>query len=937
MKPNFALSLSFEGIRLLWRDNQAWKLIDHVGLDAQSLIGELAALRGKAQVFETGDVTCKIVLPNDQIKFTKLDVANADENTVRAALEGATPYALDELVFDWVSQNGTTYIAAVARETLAEAEGFATEHRFNPVSFVAAAAPEDFPVEVVFGPSHAALAAGARLGSIERDDTLVVESGIAVAPVARVAAEPPSVDEMPDEHPDADVAETVLTEDVQQTVDDTAQDVEPTASDATSAQTDETSAPENTEAADSGTPKPETSDVAAEKQEDVAKPSDPVSTPDDTVVVATEETVDVPEPATEAQSETPDPAPEEDTPTVPMFGTRRTGSEPPAPEAKSADETTGLPVEPALSAPVVATETDANTAAAPSLGGVKRDGTEPPNAPTLNAPVVDDVATPDVPATPVTGQAETALTEEDAAELASGLTATVAPDPTDAPPNNPTGMFLSRRNSRKTKTEKVKVKSKKRLTPQEERAQMTIFGARKKAKKEVGGKPKFLGLILTAILLLFMAGVAVWASFFTDDGLAGLFKRADTSTAVAEIAPAGLPSEALANGVNLHDPDNLTQASLALPSQEELLDASREDIPLEAPVPEIDEDLETATRFYAATGIWQLPPTEPDLPLRDDLDTLYVATVDAKVKVTDAVALPALRTVLSDFDMSELATPVALNTVFQRDARGLILATAEGAVSPNGFTVFAGKPPKVAPLRPDGLGPDVIALADERLKGFRPKPRPESLVEKNERETLGGLSRSELAAIRPKTRTNNIQIAAVAAAAAREAEASAVAAAAEKAALEAAAIAQAEADANADPTASATRLAVANSRQPQTRPRNFDRTVKQARANAAKAAKAASSGNVVAAVAPRTTKPSGPTATTVARQATQTNAINLRRINLLGVSGTPSARKAIVRLKNGRLVTVQKGDRLDGGRVTSISETALRYTKNGRNIVLEIG
>ncbi|MFC6585832.1 hypothetical protein ACFQDZ_18725 [Sulfitobacter pacificus] len=62
---------------------------------------------------------------------------------------------------------------------------------------------------------------------------------------------------------------------------------------------------------------------------------------------------------------------------------------------------------------------------------------------------------------------------------------------------------------------------------------MTIFGAR---KSQVGGKPRFLGLILTAALLMFLAGVAAWASVFLDDGmrLSRLFgQRAEPQVASA--------------------------------------------------------------------------------------------------------------------------------------------------------------------------------------------------------------------------------------------------------------------------------------------------------------------------------------------------------------------------------------------------------------------
>lgn len=64
------------------------------------------------------------------------------------------------------------------------------------------------------------------------------------------------------------------------------------------------------------------------------------------------------------------------------------------------------------------------------------------------------------------------------------------------------------------------------------------------------------------------------------------------------------------------------------------------------------------------------------------------------------------------------------------------------------------------------------------------------------------------------------------------------------------------------------------------------------------------------------------------------NAINLRRINLIGVYGKPSNRRALIRLSNGRYQKVVVGDRIDGGRVSAIGDSELRYTKGGRSVVL---
>jgi hypothetical protein len=43
-----------------------------------------------------------------------------------------------------------------------------------------------------------------------------------------------------------------------------------------------------------------------------------------------------------------------------------------------------------------------------------------------------------------------------------------------------------------------------------------------------------------------------------------------------------------------------------------------------------------------------------------------------------------------------------------------------------------------------------------------------------------------------------------------------------------------------------------------------------------------------------------------------------------------------VRLPSGRFVTVEVGDRLDGGRVAAIGDDSLQYIKDGENITLEV-
>jgi translation initiation factor 6 (eIF-6) len=66
------------------------------------------------------------------------------------------------------------------------------------------------------------------------------------------------------------------------------------------------------------------------------------------------------------------------------------------------------------------------------------------------------------------------------------------------------------------------------------------------------------------------------------------------------------------------------------------------------------------------------------------------------------------------------------------------------------------------------------------------------------------------------------------------------------------------------------------------------------------------------------------------------NALNLSRINLIGVYGTQSNRYALIRQSNGRYKRVEVGDRIDGGVVQAITANEVRYQKGGRLIALQM-
>lgn len=161
MKPSFALNLSHDGISLLHRAQAGWLSVGDVSLDAPDLVDELVVLRRTATDLEAEGLTTKLVIPNSQILYMEIDAPGPGRAErlaqIREALVGMTPYDVNDLIFDWKMKKGKAQVAAVTRETLTEAETFATQYRFNPVSFVAIPQKGDFDGEPFFGPTRHAL------------------------------------------------------------------------------------------------------------------------------------------------------------------------------------------------------------------------------------------------------------------------------------------------------------------------------------------------------------------------------------------------------------------------------------------------------------------------------------------------------------------------------------------------------------------------------------------------------------------------------------------------------------------------------------------------------------------------------------------------------------------------------------------------------------
>ncbi|MCT4555482.1 MAG: hypothetical protein N4A53_12405 [Pelagimonas sp.] len=1003
MVPNFALSLSFEGIGLLRHVDGVWARLDETALDVPDLQAAIEALRQGALSLDPDAAQVVLVIPNEQIRY--LDQPDTGEDgrdaAIRTALDGTTPYDVRDLVYDHALLDGQMKIAAVAKETLEEAEEFALGHGFEPVSFAAIAPDGAFDGAVHFGKCRSWKGRPRRLPSAMQ---LVEASEAARQPVPAL---------LPDPEPKLDLVSPVATE--QTSTDDIGADTAAPTADAP-----QVSATAPDPAAEDTAPTPlqkaeaESQDTAEDTASSgvffstirAARPdSDTPDNPDNpapeapalniapriTPVPPVAETTAPP--VTKATGQDAAPA-DSTTPPAPVQTAAPLPPEPahdPAPKPVPSPEDAGISAA-SLTEPQPDTPPPGKGRAMRFLSRRRKQASQAKQPPSVAKPTSAQ-STPRIPAAPgamqlgkpvasapapqptpeTTGPSSTKKTDKTPGKsrALAGLSALRAAKSDaartgDAPdaPNTPDKTRAALGKLSKLRKPGAKEPADKNAalaaalaaptpqavpkapsvtppapatdktvetTPEQdaELQRLTAFGARHNARK-VGGKPRFLGLALMAVLLMAMAGVAAWGAAFFGDG--GGLLRSD--------APA---QETTAEAPALPDPATLTdltaeEAAETEGEAEELRLAALQDEvtpsdPRPAPQPALTlESLtpEQAAATYAATGVWQRAPSAPRTPRADGVEDVYAASIDGLVPKLDAVALPDPRRFERAPDIADPGLPPPAGLRFDFDGRGFIRPSAEGTLSPDGLRIFTGRPPAVPPFRqvpgaePQGavnptpgavpgqirpaLRPGTldgaeaapqVAPSANPLARIRPEARPSDLIEQRERAQLGGISRAELAQFRPVMRPRTEQEEAVAEA----------------------------------PETPATAQAVARSLTPLTRPRNMAAIVRRAETR-----REEQEAQVVrtAAVAPRTVSPSGPTGGSVARAATVRNAINLSKVSLIGVFGTESNRRALVRLPNGKYKKVKVGDRVDGGRVSAIDKSQLKYTKSGRSVTLKM-
>jgi hypothetical protein len=965
MKPTFALDLTRDAIGLLHRTPKGWLSVGEVAFDAPDLAEALDYLRKTALGLSPMGVATKLILPNGQILYTEVHAPGPSRDEKRrqiaAALEGRTPYPVEDLVFDWSGKGATVKVAVVAKETLAEAEAFAVEHRLNPVSFVAI--PEDgtFVGEPWFGPTAASAGLLAEDETVDRDRE----------PVAILHRELP-------------MAEAVAPADIPV----------PAAAEAAGADMADLAAMADKDEVLPGLDEALNAAVPDEAAAAPAIPPEPLPP--------------APEPLTPEIDALPEDGPAGDLVGDPMAG---------PPEGAGADAAgqDAAPDMVAVAAEVVVAATAPVEAEEAPFAHV----TDTSAFPEADEDPVDRVAArtfapddpeDDLPPAPSPAALVAFASRRNAPGNAPGRAIEGVMRPAGlaaagskaATGRSPTGKGFpglvtapsipgTRAKSRTKGADLPRPTAPGPTTVKSPARPGGTFGAAAPARKRTG----IVFMVLVALLLLFLALIGLWSSLF----LGGDTPTTDTATAV-EIVP-DVDEEMLAD---MQDPEGM-QGPLpeaggtplaggdagALATESLPVNIGGDQAAADAD-PTATADVEPTADVAVAEAAPEAAP-EPapdtlvatDVPVAtapvEDQDEIFLSTMDAPPPALDALALPALadaRDVLPDPPMP----PPAPGTVYQFDAQGLLKPTAEGIVSPEGVFLIAGKPPLVPPARSDvasaaalaavALAPAEVAPpvsvpetgapspadaslvtggaapqaalpvpADPALAGFRPRPRPESLVAPGDDDArVSDDASSAFAGLRPLARP-----AAVTTAAATIAPEGLGAQGASLTAQAEAKLAEAAALEAANPSV------VAISMRPASRPRDLSQAVEAAVAAAvrepvpeepqveiAAAAPEAKPGDTDEADEPETASaaPSIPTKASVAKLATYKNAINLSKINLIGTYGTDSRRYALIRQSNGKYKKVQVGDRIDGGTIKAITETEVRYQKGGRLVSLKM-
>lgn len=908
-----------------------WTEVGEIALNDPAFRESLAFLRSTVVGLEGKRFGTKLIIPNSQVLYCEAYAPGPSENERRAQimaeLEGKTPYEVADLAFDWHGAGATVQVAVVAKETLDEAEDFAVEHRFNPVSFAGHESDEPGAWEPFFGRSDFSFAF---LGvEVDVRDTPLPEALGAPEPETQAntdTADSLFASETPDETSEEDTEpvtfefhhsepnhKNLFVETLEETVPDnlfttssTEQETPDTAPPAEEPDLDATEEP---------APEPEAPSFSTRRMagDQILEGEDerPISRVAPRIEIAPDEPDDRVEELIEDPAQAVQPPPElgpaitaqahaenqaeslpEDHLRSSILGEERDSEATPAApnrfgaiaekagtvgrqslkSAAKLGDAAGRLARQGLSSTAKIGAAASSAAAAASKKMAQRKQQDPEAeiapAPTPELTDINDAFSDEIPASQISTFQGQSRSKPDAgngrliflsATIALVVIGLIGIAYTILPPGELT-TGPSAENSEPDAEVVLITTSPERGVHADNRARLrpSDFAER------VAGLPPSDGLDS-----VFLPVRPERRSLYEDepDPDANL---PDTATPVTELTEQELA--------------DIRAAGIPAPTQEEIAEAGEGS----------EEDKATTAELakaYERTGVLQglrRPPT----PRQDQTrDAIFVASVDRDLEANDAIILPDFSHSPQDDQPGKKISPLGPDVVFDLDERGLVKATNDGAINPEGILVYAGKPAVTPPTKPE----TEELVPPNPLEALTPKPRPADLkTGENAIFVQGRLTVAELRSFRAKARPESEQ-------------------------------AQLQTDSDG---ATPSELAILTSFQPSHRPSDFAETVEKTQVKVAAATPATApfvdSGPVL------------PTRASVAKQATFKNAINLSTINLIGVYGTPSKRNALLRLPSGRYVKVKIGDRIDGGKVAAIGSNTLSYVKSGRSRVLKI-
>ena len=146
----WGFDLDMSAVRLMRHEGDQWQEVARENIDGPDIEDRLIAMVGKVRK----GTAVHLFLPREQILYTDVKISSekAARREIEAAMDGLTPYALDELEIDWVvTAPDTARVAAIAKETLGEAAAFAEMRGLSVAGYSSLADPEDFPGLPDFG------------------------------------------------------------------------------------------------------------------------------------------------------------------------------------------------------------------------------------------------------------------------------------------------------------------------------------------------------------------------------------------------------------------------------------------------------------------------------------------------------------------------------------------------------------------------------------------------------------------------------------------------------------------------------------------------------------------------------------------------------------------------------------------------------------------